>query len=139
MKYSPIVRRGIGAIALVLLLIFNTIALVSLGSVIFQRNLSMSVISQDADTFVLPDSNTRLYTEDEVQQLNDYDLTIAINEIYARHGLMFNDSDLVEHFTSQSWYVPTRTLADFEEGSLFNEVEQQNIITLATERERRSL
>lgn len=70
MKYSPIVRRGIGAIALVLLLIFNSIALVSLGSVIFQRNLSMSVISQDADTFVLPDSNTRLYTEDEVQQQN---------------------------------------------------------------------
>lgn len=139
MKYSPIVRSGIGAIALILLLIFNTIALVSLGSVIFQRNLSMSVISQDADTFVLPDSNTRLYTEDEVQQLNDYDLTIAINEIYARHGLIFNDPDLAEHFTSQSWYVPTRTLADFEEGSLFNEVEQQNIITLAAERERRFL
>ncbi len=139
MKYSPIVRSGIGAIALILLLIFNTIALVSLGSVIFQRNLSMSVISQDADTFVLPDSNTRLYTEDEVQQLNDYDLIIAINEIYARHGLIFNDPDLAEHFTSQSWYVPTRTLADFEEGSLFNEVEQQNIITLAAERERRFL
>lgn len=138
MKYSPIVKRSIGIIALVLLLTCNTTALASLGSVISQSSSSTPTIGKGANAFVLPDSNTRLYTESEAQQLSDYDLAIAINEIYARHGLIFNDPDLADYFASQNWYAPKRPFADFEKDDLFNEVEQQNIIVLAAERERRA-
>lgn len=74
--------------------------------------------------YVLPDSNTCLYTGYEVQQLGDHNLTIAINEIYARHGLIFNDSDLTDCFISQSWYVPTCEFSDSEGCNLLNGFEQ---------------
>ena len=139
MMHAPIIRNCIGAILLCILLMFNTIALISLGLTICQGSTPTQFTKQSADGFVLPDSSARLYTESEVQQLNDREVVIAINEIYARHGLTFNDPDLANYFESKSWYIPSRSFEDFENNSPFNAIEQQNIVTLATERDRRNL
>ena len=40
----------------------------------------------------------------EVSGLSDWQLLIARNEIYARHGLGFKDESLREYFQSKSWY-----------------------------------
>lgn len=138
MKYSRLTVLAICALAIVGLLIVNTVALVALLG-IASDDESPSSFSYDANEFVLPDSNARIYSEKEISQLNDRDLSIAINEIYARHGLIFNDSDLSAYFEACSWYRPSLTYDDFESEVQFNKVEQQNVVTLAAERDNRNL
>ena len=68
--------------------------------------------------YVLADSATRTYTKDELSKLSDYELFIARNEIYARHGRKFQSADLQSYFDSKSWYKATTSAADFTESVL---------------------
>ncbi|MBM4178106.1 MAG: YARHG domain-containing protein [Ignavibacteria bacterium] len=46
----------------------------------------------------------------DVQDLEGYsaqELLLMRNEIFARHGFIFQSSDLREHFENQSWYSGT--------------------------------
>lgn len=134
----PLIKRIIGIIVLSALVAFNTSALASLGSLFPQYQPPSSTTTRNLNEFILPDSDNRLYTEDEIRKLNDHNLNLAINEIYARRGLTFEDPELDSYFRSKSWYNPIYTFADFEAGGIFNAYEQQNIVTLAAERDRRS-
>jgi YARHG domain/TIR domain len=58
---------------------------------------------------VLPGSGQRALTEAEVQSLTAEQLRLARNEIYARHGRIFQDPRLTAHFSRYSWYAPTST------------------------------
>lgn len=40
-------------------------------------------------SFVLPNSNTSEITLSEIAELNDWELIVARNEIFARYGLAF--------------------------------------------------
>ena len=60
--------------------------------------------------FLLPFSNTRALTDNDLQNLSSEELRIARNEIYARHGRRFRDEALQAHFDAQSWYVATLPL-----------------------------
>ena len=75
--------------------------------------------------FVLPLSDCAYLTEENLLNLSKAQLRIARNEIYARHGRMFNDQEMQEFFTNQSWYVPQSASGDFDEDCL-NEVERYN-------------
>ena len=44
---------------------------------------------------------------------------IARNEIYARHGRKFNDSELQAYFNSKSWYKGTVNPEDFSTSVFF--------------------
>jgi hypothetical protein len=70
---------------------------------------------------LLPDSSDRLLQPDEIAGLSAAELRIARNEIYARHGYIFQSPDLSAHFSQFAWYKPTRTAGQL------NPVEQQNI------------
>lgn len=65
------------------------------------------------------------YTEEQLACLDTYGLRITRNEIYARHGRMFNDQELQEYFTGQDWYIPRSSSGAFDESCL-NEVEKYN-------------
>jgi hypothetical protein len=54
--------------------------------------------------FVIADSNVRLLTDADVQDLNEWELRLARNEIYARHGRLFVTYELRTHFEAQLWY-----------------------------------
>ena len=54
----------------------------------------------------MPDSDTKLLTDADVSGLSAYDLYLARNEIFARHGRMFENEDLKAYFESKDWYVP---------------------------------
>ena len=58
--------------------------------------------SQD---YILPNSSAELISEQDLEGLSDWELYIARNEIYARHGRGFKNKDLQEYFGSKSWYV----------------------------------
>lgn len=90
-------------------------------------NNDVTTISGD---YVLPDSSSRTYSESELKELTNYELYIARNEIFARHGRMFNNEDLQDYFGSKSWYHPSVKAEDFDE-SVFNSHEKKNIETMA--------
>jgi hypothetical protein len=59
-----------------------------------------------AGGFIIPDSDRRYLTRDELQKLSPGDLRIARNEIFARRGRYFSDSQLRVYFAQFSWYRP---------------------------------
>ena len=86
--------------------------------------------------YVLPEVNTRYYSEAELQALDDGALRLAINEIYARHGRIFQVSHLRNYFNSKSWYRGTRPRDRFDE-RVFNSYEKKNMETLVRIQNRR--
>lgn len=82
-------------------------------------------------TYILEDSDTRYVTEDEVASLSPEEVRLAKNEIYARHGRIFDSEDLKEYFESQSWYHGEIEPEDFDE-SVLNDYERANIDLLVS-------
>lgn len=80
--------------------------------------------------FIFYDSSVRYLSEAELVGLSDYELRIARNEIYARHGRIFNSVDLSDEFNSKSWYEETVPAERFDYAyaqKVFNEIEITNI------------
>ena len=80
----------------------------------------------DPSFYILPESNSRLYTAAELAGLDKATLRLARNEIYARHGRRFNSADLQAYFDGMPWYHGTIAPADFDNGVL-NSFELGNI------------
>ena len=80
--------------------------------------------TEDVD-YVLPQSAYSYITESDLYGLTKEECRIARNEIYARHGRMFNDEELQAYFNSKSWYTPTIPANSFQE-SMLNEYEKVN-------------
>ena len=76
--------------------------------------------------YVLPESNTRVYSQSELAGLSLSELFIARNEIYARHGRQFTDKTLQDYFSGKSWYSGTIAPSDFD-ASVLNSCERQNV------------
>ena len=68
--------------------------------------------------FVLPDSSARYLTKNDLYGLTAEQCRIARNEIYARHGRIFNDEGLQAYFNQFSWYQPTIPADAFQESML---------------------
>lgn len=77
-------------------------------------------------SYILPDSAGRYYTEAELAGLDDRDLTLARNEIFARHGYLFTTPWIDAYFRTQSWYNGTTPAAQFD-SEVFNDYERTNI------------
>ncbi|HDX9628331.1 TPA: YARHG domain-containing protein [Bacillus cereus] len=54
--------------------------------------------------FIFPDSDIRKLTSADLAYVSKEQLKIARNEIYARHGHMFQTKDMQAYFSKQSWY-----------------------------------
>lgn len=81
--------------------------------------------------YVLPDSSNRFYSVEELSGFSDWDLRLARNEIFARHGRGFNDPDLQNYFYSRSWYTRVYSPEEFDSmPSPLNEYETANVQTI---------
>lgn len=78
-------------------------------------------------SYILPESNTRLLTRDELTGLTKEQLRLARNEIFARHGMIFGVDDLDAHFGSKSWYNPTVAASEFYDKVEMSLIEEENI------------
>jgi len=85
--------------------------------------------------YILPESNTRVITDAEVSALTSEQLRIAVNEIYARHGRKFNNSELQAWFNDKSWYNGNIAPENFSE-SVLSQVEKDNIAKLSAAQNR---
>ncbi|WP_022749535.1 YARHG domain-containing protein [Lachnobacterium bovis] len=72
------------------------------------------------------DIDKRLYTNEDFEGASKTVLKILRNEIYARHGYIFNDQKLFNYFITLTWYLPTTYSQDFDE-SVLNDYERKNI------------
>jgi len=73
--------------------------------------LAMSLMMSDrVSADVLPESSKRVIHDNELSVLNENDLWLARNEIFARHGYVFRDGELLRYFSQFDWYKP-RTIA----------------------------
>ena len=90
------------------------------------KNNSSSSNSSASSDYVLPGSSSQYLSASDVKNLSSYQLMIARNEIYARHGRKFNDSELQAYFNGKSWYKGTVNPEDFST-SVFNDYEIKNI------------
>ena len=88
---------------------------------------------------MLADSSDRYYTKDELREYSSYDLWIARNEIFARHGRGFSDPDLQEYFNNKTWYTRLYSPEEWDTTQSISGIESQNAaLMLEVEEERNS-
>lgn len=82
--------------------------------------------------YILAESNTRYYSEEEIEELTDREVLFALNEIYARRGRIFTGEEFRRYFESKSWYKGTIPAEEFDanQNERFNEYEKANISLL---------
>ena len=93
-------------------------------------NAIVTQAKEAASEEILPESDSRLLTQNDVDGLTLQQINYAKNEIYARHGRKFASKELQNYFDAQSWYHGTVNAADFSE-SVLSDVEKKNAAFLA--------
>jgi hypothetical protein len=71
-----------------------------------------------------PAQRTHNLSASELSGCECWDLEILRNEIYARHGRIFNRKDLQEYFSAQPWYSPDPSNPEGKRGQ--TKTEQRN-------------
>ena len=89
--------------------------------------------------YIFSNSSTSYLSKSDVSALSDNNLTLALNEIYARRGRIFKDSALSSYFNSKSWYTPKYTAEEFSKKVTFNNYEQANLQLMIDEQKNRGL
>ena len=81
-------------------------------------------------SYILPDSATRRLTQADVADLTWEQCCLARNEIFARHGRIFQTKQIAAYFEAQSWYHGTVPGTSFDSNTL-SPIEHANIDFLA--------
>lgn len=84
--------------------------------------------SSSSSDYIISDSNTREISRSELIKLTPWQLKVARNEIYARHGRPFVHKDLQCYFATKSWYK----VDDNYDISSVSYLENRNINTIQT-------
>ena len=82
-----------------------------------------------------PDLMTRKLTPEELEGKSAHELELMRNEIFARHGRIFNRPDLQRHFEGRPWYQGKFAAAAFPNEAL-TAVQKENV-TMIGDAERR--
>lgn len=76
--------------------------------------------------FIFEDSDSRYLKASDLKKLSKKKLRLARNELYARHGYIFEDEELSEYFSDKDWYAGTINGDDFSDKDIFNKYEIAN-------------
>lgn len=94
----------------------------------FQENyLNQYDVTIDEEYY--PQTANRLLEKEELDRMNQTDLSIARNEIFARHKRRFEDPFLQAVFNRKTWYQPQYTGDEFSalQARLLNSYEKENL------------
>lgn len=85
-----------------------------------------------ADEEYYPETATRMLKKEELWRYNQTDLSIARNEIFARHGRTFDNAFLNAVFRRKSWYQPSYDSKSFAsiQDQVLNDFEKKNLSLL---------
>lgn len=78
---------------------------------------------------IMPDTYSRYIDESDLYIFSSSEIRLIRNEIFARHGRIFESSDLVNYFSGKSWYVPLYSAEEFDAdwGRYLTEYELANL------------
>ena len=77
-------------------------------------------------SFILMDSSSRYLTEADLEGLTWEQLTLARNEIFARHGRLFTQPEVRDYFDAQPWYNGAIPASAFT-SDMLSSIERANI------------
>ena len=75
------------------------------------------------------DTDKKLLTQRDLAELTQAETRLLLNEMYARHGYIFNLQEYKDYFSRKAWYTPRYTSQGDAEAQ-FNDIERQNKIIL---------
>ena len=96
------------------------------GKITTQNSSPSEIGNAYKSDFIFYDSSYRKLTDSEVSRLSSSQIQQAINEIYARYGRVFKDSQIKDYFKSTEWYVENPSYSD----SNVNDIEKANLSLL---------
>lgn len=136
-----IVKAIVAAICAILFFVLFTTAKTSLEMLNLPNIPSTVSASQSKSSeYILPDSDKRYYSYDELNALSDEQLNFAHNEIYARRGRMFKDKRYADHFAACSWYEPRYSPEEYDAmPDQLNQFEKANSDLMAQIRSERGI
>ena len=84
------------------------------------------MVAANSNEYIFLNSDSQYLTDADLSALTKDELRLARNEIFARHGYIFNDESLKNHFAKKSWYTGTVKAEDFS-NDVLNTVEKANV------------
>ena len=87
---------------------------------------SASTADTSSADYIFP-SDRQYITEADMAGWNQKTALLARNEIYARHGYVFQTQEIQNYFAAKSWYTPNSSY----DGSGLNDVEKANVDTIS--------
>lgn len=89
----------------------------------------VQISDDEKDDYLFP-SDSRLLTEEYLNSKSNNEIDLIRNEIYARHGYIFQMEEFYNYFIQKSWYRPVESDMNKVYES-FNQTEKQNIEILS--------
>ena len=127
--HQPKVRRKRGCLGTAFMFLgifFTAMIMMIILPILFpdnQTSTETEMVSNDGGYYHI--TSSRLLTEEDIKGFSKSDLMIMRNEIFARHGYIFQDPMLQEHFSQMPWYTP---LQDDISQITLSSVEQNNVL-----------
>jgi len=78
------------------------------------------------EDMLIPHSDTAGITGEDLEGFDDMAVRLARDEIYARHGFVFEDPEVQDYFDGTDWYVPDPEVNE-ENPPVLSEIEADNI------------
>lgn len=94
-----------------------------------KNRFSTASNTEENEEYIIPNSNVEYLTEADIAGLTLQEINYAKNEIYARHGRCFKSQELMDYFTSKSWYKGLYDPDDFDNNysdDTLNDYEKKN-------------
>jgi len=71
-------------------------------------------------------SNIQIITKEDIRPYSLWSLKLMRDEIFARHGKIFNDKEANKFFLTRTWYKPNKNANDIK----LNDIEKANLVTI---------
>jgi len=72
---------------------------------------------------IFPQASDRYLSNSDVYALSQWDLKIMRNEIFARHGYIFQTDEMRDYFSNKSWYNPRF----YDVNNMLSKIEKENV------------
>lgn len=117
-----------------------TIAPVEVEIPVFSGEQRAAEIERPAqEDYILPESSSTYLSQSQLNGLTKEEFLYARNEIYARHGRIFVDTNIQAYFNSKNWYTPIYNAEEFDanQDNFFNDYEKKNVELILKEEKSR--
>lgn len=126
-KKRTTVKKSVTKVLMTTCIMLSTVTVSNIHNVYASEAFKIESGYEATDgEYVISNSDTKEIDAASLKYLSAEQLRLARNEIYARHGRLFNDPNLQEYFNSRSWYNGYISPENFDENCL-SKIESKNV------------